>query len=92
MIKIRSRREEFPVRESKCVGLLIMFVNKKFNLINYTYRNKDRVIVNRVRLYQNRSTVQGQTITGKWMNTMMTDTFDVETDFARQFDLHRFYQ
>jgi hypothetical protein len=26
VIKIGSRREEFPVRESKCVGLLIMFV------------------------------------------------------------------
>jgi hypothetical protein len=34
VIKIGSRREEFPVRESKCVGLLIMFVKplieKKF--------------------------------------------------------------
>jgi len=29
--------------------------------------NIDRVIVNRVRLYKNRSTVQGQTITGNWM-------------------------
>jgi len=40
---------------------------KKINLINYTYINKDRVIVNRVRLYKNRSAVQGQTITGNWM-------------------------
>ena len=37
--------------------------------------NIDRVIVNRVRLYKNRSTVQGQTITGNWMNTMMTDIY-----------------
>jgi hypothetical protein len=37
-------------------------------------------------------TIQGQAITGNWMNTMMTDTFDVETDFARQFDLQSFCQ
>jgi hypothetical protein len=43
-----------------------------------------------VHLYKNRSTIQGQSITGNWMNTMMTDTFDVETDFARQFDLQSF--
>jgi len=65
-------------------------MNKKINLINYTYINKDRVIVNRVRLYKNRSIVQGQTITGNWINTMITDTFDVETDFALQFDLQSF--
>ena len=65
-------------------------MNKKINLINYTYINKDRVIVNRVRLYKNRSTVQGQTITGNWINTMITDTFDVETNFALQFDLQSF--
>jgi hypothetical protein len=58
-------------------------MNKKINLI-------DRVIVNRVRLYKNRSTVQGQTITGNWINTMITDTFDVETNFALQFDLQSF--
>ena len=70
-------------------------MNKKnqFNKLYFiTYINKDRVIVNRVHLYKNRSTVQGQTITGNWMNTMMTDTFDVETDFARQFDLQSFCQ
>ena len=55
-------------------------MNKKINLINYTYMNKDRVIVNRVRLYKNHSTVQGQTITGNY----------VETNFARQFDLQSF--
>ena len=44
-------------------------------------KNIDRVIVNRVRLYKNRSTVQGQAITDNlvyicnWMNTMMTDTY-----------------
>ena len=65
-------------------------MNKKINLINYTYINKDRVIVNRVRLYKNRSTVQGQTITGNWINTMITDTFDVETNFTLQFDLQSF--
>ena len=32
--------------------------------MNYTYINIDRVIVNRVRLYTNHSTIQGQTITG----------------------------
>jgi hypothetical protein len=45
-----------------------------------------------VHLYKNRSTIQGQAITGNWMNTMMTDTFDVETNFARQFDLQSFCQ
>ena len=65
-------------------------MNKKINLINYTYINKDRVIVNQVRLYKNRSTAQGQTITGNWINTMITDTFDVETNFALQFDLQSF--
>jgi hypothetical protein len=40
--------------------------------------NIDRVIVNRVRLYNNRLTVQSQTVTGNccthgnWMDTMMT--------------------
>jgi len=43
--------------------------------------NIDRVIVNRVRLYKNHSTVQSQTITGNcctdgnWMNTMMTNAY-----------------
>jgi hypothetical protein len=47
---------------------------KKKHLFNNIYR----VIVNRVRLYNNRSTVQGQTITGNtcnWMNTMMTEAY-----------------
>jgi hypothetical protein len=65
-------------------------MNKKINLINYTYINKVRVIVNRVHLYKNLSTVQGQTITGNWINTMITDTFDVETNFTLQFDLQSF--
>ena len=66
-------------------------MNKKINLINYTYINKDRVIVNRVRLYKNRSTAQGQIITGNRINTMITDTFDVETNFTLQFDLQSFF-
>jgi hypothetical protein len=43
--------------------------------------NIDRVIVNRVRLYNNRLTVQSQTITGNccthgnWMDTMMTNAY-----------------
>ena len=65
-------------------------MNQKINLINYIYINKDCVIVNRVRLYKNRSTAQGHTITGNWINTMITDTFDVETNFTLQFDLQSF--
>jgi len=64
-------------------------MNKKKHKFNNIYR----AIVNRVRLYKDRSTVQGQTITGNTrngMNTMMTEAFDVETDFARQFDLQIF--
>jgi hypothetical protein len=36
VIKIGSRREEFPVRESKCVGLLIMFVKPLIEKISFT--------------------------------------------------------
>ena len=52
-------------------------MNKK-NQFNKLYINIDCVIVNRVHLYKNRSTIQSQTITGNccthviWMNTMMT--------------------
>jgi hypothetical protein len=36
VIKIGSRREKFPVRESKCVGLLIMFVKPLIEKISFT--------------------------------------------------------
>jgi hypothetical protein len=48
--------------------------------------NIDRVIVNRVRLYTNCSTVQGQTIIDNCCTHEHDDDwhiFDVETDFAR---------
>jgi hypothetical protein len=37
VIKIGSRREEFPVRESKCVGLLIMFVKPLIEKIHVSF-------------------------------------------------------
>ena len=55
-------------------------MNKTKNKLNKLYL--DRVIVNRVRLYKTRSTVQSQTITGtccahgNWINTvMMTNAY-----------------
>jgi hypothetical protein len=48
-----------------------------------------------VRLYTNCSTVQGQTITGNCCTHEHDDDwhiFDVETDFARKFDLQSFCQ
>ena len=52
--------------------IIILSKLKKTHQFNNIYR----VIVNQVRLYKNRSTVQGQTITGNtcnWMITMMTE-------------------
>ena len=49
-------------------------MNKKKHQFNNIYR----VIINRVRLCENRSTVQGQTITGSTCNsmyTMMTEAY-----------------
>jgi hypothetical protein len=40
VIKIGSRREEFPVRESKSVGLLIMFVKPLIKKISFTLFGK----------------------------------------------------